>query len=1143
VYNQLKSAIKINEFDENIFNTVRGPLLVLDKDLRVINANHSFYNFFKVSPSQTIGTLVYDLGNKQWDIAKLKDLLEKILPEKTTFDNYEVEHDFTGIGNRILCLNARQIKRAFGEEKIILLAIEDITEQKHIQTSLSETSRMTNEYLNILVNHAHVPIIVWNASFVITRFNHCFEELSGYNISEVIGKKIDFLFPIDKIDSTLELFKNNLDKEKFEINEIDILRKDKEVRTVLWNSANILDKEGKIIITTIAQDITKLKRSKEALSSLETRYRRLFESAKDGILILDAETGKIIDVNPYLIELLGYSYEKLVEKTIWEIGFFKDIAANEDKFFELQQKEYVRYEDLPLETFDGRKINVEFVSNVYLVNNHKVIQCNIRDITKRIRIEEALHSSNQITEDIINSMPVRVFWKDKNLVYLGCNKLFALDSGFNDPTEIIGKDDFQMGWYNQAELYREDDRVVMETGRSKLLIEEPQTTSEGNEITLLTSKIPLHNSAGEIVGVLGTYIDITERKQAEEEITMLAHALRSVKECVSITDLNDKILFVNKSFLDTYGYKENELIGKQVTDVLRSNKNALEYVQEILPATIRGEWKGELLNKRKDGSEFPVYLSTSIINDKNGKPLGLIGVASDITEHKNMLDDLHKLSIAVEQSPASILITDIKGNIEYANPKVTETTGYQLSELLGKNPKIFGTGEKSAYDYKTLWDTIGSGNEWRGEFHNKRKNGELYWESASISAIKNNLGEIINYLAVKEDITEKKRLNDELISSKEKAEEMNKLKSNFLANMSHELRTPLVGILGYADILRSSVDSMELKEMAETIFNSGSRLSETLNLILDLSRFESEKKNISFQKVDLVNRTNETITLFRQTAKKKGLSLISIYSPASIVINFDERAYNSILNNLINNAIKFTSEGSITINVSQIGNSVEIKVIDTGIGISQKDCISIFDEFRQVSEGYNRNFEGSGLGLSITKKLVEKYGGTISVESEVGKGSTFKVILPVTSVVENVKEPGVSETQILIKSPESILAKPLGLLVDDDPLVFLVMNRYLRDYVELETTVDAEFAAKMLRKKKYDIIFMDINLRRGMDGKKATMMIRKMEGYEITPIIATTAYAMAGDKEEFILAGCSHYLSKPFGKTEIINVVKKALKQ
>ena len=202
-----KSSDEVSEFAENIINTVREPLLLLNKQLRVVKASRSFYNFFRVTPDETIGKLIYDLGNHQWNIPKLRELLETILPEKTTFDNYEVEHDFSTIGKRIMLLNARQIERDSGKEMIILLAIEDITERKLAEKSFSEKNRLTNEYLDILFNHAHVPIIIWDSSSVITRFNHAFEELIGYNWTDSSDRKLDILFPKEKIKSSLELIK------------------------------------------------------------------------------------------------------------------------------------------------------------------------------------------------------------------------------------------------------------------------------------------------------------------------------------------------------------------------------------------------------------------------------------------------------------------------------------------------------------------------------------------------------------------------------------------------------------------------------------------------------------------------------------------------------------------------------------------------------------------------------------------------------------------------------------------------------------------------------------------------------------------------------------------------------------------------
>ncbi len=279
----------------------------------------------------------------------------------------------------------------------------------------------------------------------------------------------------------------------------------------------------------------------------------------------------------------------------------------------------------------------------------------------------------------------------------------------------------------------------------------------------------------------------------------------------------------------------------------------------------------------------------------------------------------------------------------------------------------------------------------------------------------------------------------------------------------------------------------------------------------------------------------------KENAKKKGIKLEAVYNKKEIILDFDERSLISILNNLINNALKFTNEGSVTTAINLFENYFEMKVSDTGIGIAEKDQELIFDEFRQASEGYSRNFEGTGLGLSITKKIVDKFNGTISLDSKVGKGSTFTIRIPIIKN-ENVKSSSDDKSgSFANEMSANIHDKPLALLVDNDPFVFEVLKRYTKDLINLDKTVDAEYAIEMIKKKQYDLIFMDINLGSGLDGKEATIKIRTIDSYKDIPIIATTAYAMPGDKEEFLSAGCSHYLSKPFSKKDVISLLNKIL--
>ena len=270
---------KAQEYTESIVETIREPLIVLTPDLKVIAANRSFYETFQVAPEETEGIFIFDVGNHQWDIPALRELLEEIVPQNTCFNNFEVDHEFPRIGRKRVLLNARRIYREGKGTDRILLAFEDITDQK---------------------------------------------------------------------------------------------------------------------------------KTEEALKSSENRYRRLFETAQDGILILDAETGQISDVNPFLVEMLGYSHEEFLGKKLWEIGPFKDIEASKAAFLELQGKGYVRYNDLPLETKDGRFMAVEFVSNVYLVNHHKVIQCNIRNITERKLIAEALQEAHNELERRVEERTVEL---------------------------------------------------------------------------------------------------------------------------------------------------------------------------------------------------------------------------------------------------------------------------------------------------------------------------------------------------------------------------------------------------------------------------------------------------------------------------------------------------------------------------------------------------------------------------------------------------------------------------------------------------------------------------------------------------------------------------------------------------------------
>jgi PAS domain S-box-containing protein len=418
--------------------------------------------------------------------------------------------------------------------------------------------------------------------------------------------------------------------------------------------------------------------------------------------------------------------------------------------------------------------------------------------------------------------------------------------------------------------------------------------------------------------------------------------------------------------------------------------------------------------------------------------------------------------------------------------------------------------------------------------------GEVGYITVHIYIIKDENGKTIRTFGVNQDITERKRAEEEIIIAKNKAEEMNRLKSSFLANMSHELRTPLVGILGFSEILAGELENKEFKHFASSIHSSGKRLLNTLNLILDLSRIEANKQDVILINTDIGSVTRDIVTEFSIFAENKNLYLNFNMNDNDVFSVVDERIFRSIVSNLIENAIKYTNIGGVIVTVDKEFKDnkswVTIEIKDTGIGIPKSHLQTIFEEFRQVSEGWSRSYEGTGLGLTIAKKFTDLLNGKIKIESEINSGSIFTVMFPLSKNVRFEKP----EKEVKI---ESIIKKVSGkefslLLIDDDKNVFDLISNIFKNY-DVSFTDSEEKAYELLKKKKYSLILLDINLGSNVSGVDVLRIIREIPGYKDIPIIALTAYAMLGDKEKFLNAGCDDYISKPFNRNELFNLINK----
>ena len=371
----------------------------------------------------------------------------------------------------------------------------------------------------------------------------------------------------------------------------------------------------------------------------------------------------------------------------------------------------------------------------------------------------------------------------------------------------------------------------------------------------------------------------------------------------------------------------------------------------------------------------------------------LYGTLQDVTKEKENEKQEARFRRALEQSPSCIVVTDVEGIVEYVNPAFERITGFTTEEVIGKKTNILSSQVHNNKFYTELWDTIKNGKVWQGEFCNRKKNGELYWESASISPVFDRNQNIINFLAIKEDITKTKKLIEELQDAKNRAELSDQLKSAFLANMSHEIRTPMNGILGFIDLLRTpNLSELEKSNYSEIINQSGRRLLDTINDIIDYSKIETGDIPLNIKEFNIADIYRNQAAFFKLEAKRKNLNLKFIEPQNSEVIKVmaDRNKFESVLTNLLKNAIKFTDTGEIEFGFEIIGNTLTSYVRDTGIGIPKEKIESIFERFVQADLKITRGYEGSGLGLAICKAYVEKMGGKIWVESETGKGSTFR---------------------------------------------------------------------------------------------------------------------------------------------------------
>jgi PAS domain S-box-containing protein len=907
---QLQEAL---EYTENILSTLREPLLVLDANLRIISASRSFYKIFSVTPYETEGKLIYEVGNGQWNIPKLRELLEEILPKNTSFDNFEVEHEFVNLGRRIMLLNARRIHDGDVKTKEILLAIEDITERKRME-----------------------------------------------------------------------------------------------------------------------HDMT----------SSELRYRRLFETAQDGILILNAQSGEITDVNPFLTNMLGYSRQELLGKKLWEIGFFSDLEASRQAYNVLQEKGYVRYEDLPLETKDGRPMEVEFVSNVYAIDGEKVIQCNIRDITDRKKAKDALKQSEKLYHSLFENMLdgfayCQMFFENgrpQDFVYLNVNGTFEKLTGLKD---VIGKRVTEV----IPGLKESNPELFDIYGRVAL-------TSEAVTFELYLKQLARWFSISvyspEKGYVVAVFENITVRKQSEEVIRDTLEALQTrTKETSALLEASQAILNY-KEFKDaaraifdscknligaTGGYVA--LLNKERTanEVLFLEAGGRRCdVDPALPMPIRGlRSEAYKVGKPVYDNDFAKSKWAALMPHGHvaldnvlfaplmlqGKEFGLIGLANkegSFTENDTRIASAFAdlAAIALQNSRTLELLETSERTLRQSEQRLIQAQAlgkignwefdlttqkimwsdevyklYERDKILGPPSMEEETGYYSPEEAERLRKLaehcIESGEEIQYDVTARLPGNKKSFLYASMYPIKDASGRVIKLFGTIQDINERKQ-NEQI-------------KDDFIGMVSHEIKTPLTVLMGAINVaMTEGISAEEARAMLIDAEHSADDMANLVNNLLELSRYQANRLVLTANLLDVAEVVRNLVVKWGDDNSHKLSFEIGENIPP---VAADRLRLEHVLRNLLSNSDKYSPAGTeIHVFVKREGDHILIGVRDRGKGISPDEQAQLFQSFERLNET-SVTKPGLGLGLLVCKRLVEAHGGKIWVESEPSKGSTFSFTIPI----------------------------------------------------------------------------------------------------------------------------------------------------
>lgn len=675
-------------------------------------------------------------------------------------------------------------------------------------------------------------------------------------------------------------------------------------------------------------------------------------------------------------------------------------------------------------------------------------------------------------------------------------------------------------------------------GKTNQFLTEYRLKTKGGGWTWVLDRgkvIKRDNDTGKAIRIVGTHKDLTRTKTLEETLRKNEQKLKDMMNFApaAIFTLNEegKCLFTN------YGWSE-------ITGLTQKDSFYIDWFSIVSSADqdyVKKNWRNaeamELIIVNPDGQERRVICKIKRIESSDGEFMHYMGSIQDITHFRSLQKETDFYRMALDKA-AIVATTDRNGIITYVNEMFCEISGYSREELIGANHRILNSGQMPGDFFKDMWKSISSGLIWRDEICNRAKDGTLYWVDTTIVPQFDEQGNIYQFAAIRNEITQRKKLEAELLDANIAAMEASKAKSDFLANVSHEIRTPMNGIIGMCNLILADGLESRIAEKVTIIKQSSNTLLHLINNILDFSKIEADKIELENESFRIKDCANEVLNILSPLAIQKGVRL-SYHQNNDVpeIVAGDKTRLLQVLLNLAGNGLKFTHSGKVEIYSSVIRlheNKYELQfdIKDTGIGIPPDAIKRLFSSFSQVDASTTRMYGGSGLGLAISKGLCEKMGGIIWVTSEENKGSVFSFTMKIF------KADSVQEDKELVLSKEFAETYPQSILIAEDNKTNQIVLCGILERLGYSPDIasDGFQVLEKISAKKYDLIFMDFHMP-GLDGLETTRQIRKRGVFHVR-IVAVTANALNEKFEECMEAGMNGVLLKPIVISELVSTLK-----